>query len=88
LEGTFDILTLFWLVSGLLLLFMGLKNYKSQKEKFGARYVKYEIGISFLLLGFARIFTTKATPWVSIPIVLIFFIFNMLIHIRNKKIQN
>ena len=88
MEGTFDILTLFWLVIGSLLLFMGLKNYKSQKGKFDVRYVRYEIGISFLLLGFARIFTTKATLWVSIPIVLIFFIFNMLIHIRNKKMQN
>lgn len=81
----FDILSLTWLVVGLALLLMGIKNYKSQKEKFDVRYFRYGMGMSFLLLGLLRTFTGKAPLWMIIVVILIFITTSLLTHIKRKK---
>lgn len=81
----FDILSLTWLVVGVALLLMGIKNYKSQKEKFDVRYFRYGMGMSFLLLGLLRTFTGKAPLWMIIVIILIFITTSILTHIKRKK---
>lgn len=81
----FDILSLTWLVVGVALLLMGIKNYKSQKEKFDVRYFRYGMGISFLLLGLLRTFTGKAPLWMIIVVILIFITTSLLTHIKRKK---
>ncbi|WML33655.1 hypothetical protein [Clostridium sp. OS1-26] len=85
MKVVFDILTLTWLVFGTALLLIGLKNYKSHKEKFDVRYFRVGLGISFLLFGFLRIFTGTTPFWVIIVVILIFIIINILIYIKNEK---
>ena len=81
----FDIISLTWLVVGIALLLMGIKNYKSQKEEFDVRYFRYGMGINFLLMGLLRTFTGKTPLWMIVVIILIFITTNILTHIKRKK---
>lgn len=85
MKGVFDFLTLILLALGVLLLIMGVSNYKSRKEKFDVRYFRYAMGVSFLMSALLRIFTGGFPLWEVIAIIAIFIIANMLASIRSKK---
>lgn len=83
--GIFDFYIVLWIIIGLLLIILGLKNFKSSKDNFYGRYLRVGNGIVFMLYALLRLFF-NTNLWLGVILCVgINIIVGGLTYIKHKR---